>query len=72
MDNNIDCQFGQILRKYRKIRNMTQEKFSELCGIDYTYYGRIERGEHSISLRLCQQIADALSIHISALFEDLL
>lgn len=50
---------------------MTQEEFAYLCGISRAYYGRIERGEHSATIELCDKIATALGIHISALFEDL-
>ena len=69
--DNVDTQFGEVLRKHREERKLTQADFSTLCGIDYTYYGRIERGEHSVTIKLCQRIADALGIHISVLFEDL-
>lgn len=69
--NNIDVQFGGILRKTRKARKMSQEEFAEFCGISRAYYGRLERGEHSATLKLCRQIADALGITISALFSDL-
>ena len=44
--NNINLQFGEILRKLREGRHMTQEEFAGLCGISRAYYGRIERGEH--------------------------
>ncbi len=50
---------------------MTQEEFAHLCGISRAYYGRIERGEHSATIELCDKIATALGLHISALFEDL-
>ena len=44
---NINLQFGNVLRKIREGRCMTQEEFSAFCGISRAYYGRIERGEHS-------------------------
>ncbi|MBD5476828.1 MAG: helix-turn-helix transcriptional regulator [Lachnospiraceae bacterium] len=42
-----------------------------MCNISRAYYGRIERGEHSITLDRCALIAQALSVHISDLFVDL-
>jgi len=68
---NINVALGDILRIYREARNITQEKFAELCKISRAYYGRIERGEHSTSLEMCQKIANALSIRLVDLFKDL-
>ena len=68
---NINVQFGNILRKIREARGLTQEEFALLCDISRAYYGRIERGEHSVTLDLCRKISDALGISLSALFADL-
>lgn len=69
--NNVNIQFGSILRKTRESRNMTQEEFAERCEISRAYYGRVERGEHSITLDLCKKIADSLGISMSELFDDI-
>lgn len=68
---DVNVAIGDIIRKYREGRNLSQETFSELCGISRAYYGRIERGEHSLTVEKCQQIADALNIRIADLFEEL-
>lgn len=68
---NINIQFGNILRKVREARQMTQEEFSELCKISHAYYGRVERGEHSVTLELCQKISEATGLSFSELFEDI-
>lgn len=69
--NNINFYFGNNLRKFRESKHLSQEQFAEHCKISRAYYGRIERGEHSITIDLCQKIADYLGIHISELFIDL-
>lgn len=69
--DNVNFQFGQILRKIREGRQMSQEEFSALCGISRAYYGRIERGEHSVTLELCQKISVATGLSFSELFEDI-
>ena len=69
--SNIDLQFGEILRKLREGRHMTQEEFAGLCGISRAYYGRIERGEHSATLELCQRISEATGLSFSELFADI-
>lgn len=68
---NVNIQFGNVLRKMRESRGMTQEEFSGICGISRAYYGRLERGEHSITLDLCKRISDAMGISISMLLEDI-
>lgn len=68
---NVNVALGNIIRKYREGRNMSQEEFAELCDISRAYYGRIERGEHSVTVEKCQQIAEALNIRIADLFNDL-
>ncbi len=69
--NNINLQFGEILRKLREGRHMPQEEFAGLCGISRAYYGRIERGEHSATLELCQRISEATGLSFSELFADI-
>ncbi|MFR3728375.1 helix-turn-helix domain-containing protein [Lacrimispora sp.] len=68
---NINVDFGNILKKTRETRKMTQEEFAEFCNVSRAYYGRLERGENSITLDLCNKISQALGISIAALFEDL-
>lgn len=68
---DINIQFGNILRKVREGRNMTQEEFAELCGISRAYYGRIERGEHSVTLDLCQKVSEATGLSFIELFEEI-
>lgn len=68
---DINIQFGNILRKVREGKQMTQEEFAEFCGISRAYYGRIERGEHSVTLDLCQKVSEATGLSFSELFEDI-
>ena len=41
---------GKVIRKYRKIRNLTQEEMAEVLEISATFYGGIERGRKRISI----------------------
>lgn len=41
------------------------------AGISRAYYGRIERGEHSLTVEKCQMIATALGVRIADLFTEL-
>ena len=69
--SNINLLFGNNLRKFRKAQMISQEEFAFRVGIDKTYYGRIERGEHSISLEVCLKLSTYLQIPIADLFRDL-
>lgn len=69
--DKINYYFRNNLRKFREAKGCSQEEFAEICKISRAYYGRIERGEHSITIEKCALIAQALGIHISVLFTDL-
>lgn len=60
--------FGSNVRKYRTKMKVSQEKFSELCGLHRTYISDIECFRRSISLDNIQRIADALNVETYKLF----
>ena len=62
--------FGSNVRKYRIQRNLSQEKFAELCGLHRTYISDIECFRRSISLDNIQKIADALNLETYKLFME--
>ena len=62
---------NQQVRLYPEGRGYTQEEFAEICHISRAYYGRIERGEYNVTIKLCLQIANALEIRLYDLFRDL-
>ena len=65
---DINVALGNVLRKYREGRGFTQEEFAEICEISRAYYGRVERGEHSLTVEKCYQIAQALNVRMVDLF----
>ena len=60
--SELTIQFGQLVRKYRKERNMSQEQLALLCNMDRSYLGRIERGEVNPTLEKIYELADQLSV----------
>lgn len=68
---NVNVALGNVLRKYREGRNLNQDEFAELCGISRAYYGRIERGEHSLTVEKCHRITSALNIRLADLFDGM-
>lgn len=61
--SELTIQFGQLVRKYRKERNMSQEQLALLCNMDRSYLGRIERGEVNPTLEKIYEVAKKLEIN---------
>jgi len=62
--------FGQNVQKYRKAKQISQEKLAEISGVHRTYVGMIERAEKNITLRNMEKIAKALNVKIKDLLEN--
>jgi transcriptional regulator with XRE-family HTH domain len=56
------------LRQRREKLRVSQEAFADMCGLDRTYVGGIERGERNVALVNIEKIAKALRIPVSELF----
>lgn len=67
--NDILKTFGLNVQKYRKGRNLSQEKLAELATVHRTYIGMIERAEKNITLLNIEKIATALKVEIKDLLE---
>lgn len=61
--------FGLRVRQLRVQRGISQEGLAELCGLDRTYIGGIERGERNPSLVNIGKIAISLGVRVADLFE---
>lgn len=64
-------QFGEAVRQQRKARGYSQEAFGDACGIDRSYMGGIERGEHNLALVNILKIIRALDMQPSEFFQAL-
>lgn len=60
--SELTIQFGQLVRKYRKERTMSQEQLALLCNMDRSYLGRIERGEVNPTLEKIYELANILKV----------
>lgn len=58
------------LKKYRKIRNISQEKLAEKCNTTTSYIGLMEIGRNIPKLSTIERIAAALEIEPHILFLD--
>jgi transcriptional regulator with XRE-family HTH domain len=66
--------FGSGLAKpfgrRRKGLGVSQEEFADLCGLDRTYVGGIERGERNVAVVNLEKLAKAFKISLSELFRS--
>jgi transcriptional regulator with XRE-family HTH domain len=51
---------GHAIRSLRVERRYCQERFARHVGLDRSYFGAIERGEHNITYETLAKIADGL------------
>ena len=65
---DIRVRFGKALRQRRNKLGVSQEAFADMCELDRTYIGGIERGERNVALVNIEKLAKTLRISISELF----
>ena len=65
--SELSIAFGQLVRKHRKEKNISQEKLALLCNIDRSYMGRIERGEVNLNVEKLYMIAKVLAVDVKQL-----
>ena len=61
---------GDAIRKMRKDLGYSQEAFANEVGIDRSYMGGIERGEHNLALVNLLRISKALKLPLSKLLDS--
>ena len=67
---NVQLRFGEAVRRYRQMKEISQAEFAEMCGLHRTYISDIELGKRNVSLENIEKIANALNISISQLFAE--
>jgi len=65
---DIRIRFGKTLRQKRTKLGVSQEGFADMCQLDRTYIGGIERGERNVALVNIEKIAKTLELSIAQLF----
>lgn len=66
----MKVEIGRRVRNIRVERGLTQKELASKVGIDFTYIGKIERGEQLPSLKILLKIAEALSLPFGCFLED--
>lgn len=61
--------FGKKLKKIRTDRDLTQEKFSEIIGVDPGFIGMLEIGKKAPSFKTLEKIHQNLNVSYYELFD---
>ena len=61
---------GANVRRYRLQADITQARIAEIMGVDRAYISALERGERNPTAISLWHTAEALGIHIAALFDE--
>jgi transcriptional regulator with XRE-family HTH domain len=67
----IDKKFGQLLKKLRMEKGISQEAFALNTGLHRTYISQLERGLKSPSLRTIDKICQELDLSLLQFVEQL-
>jgi transcriptional regulator with XRE-family HTH domain len=68
--DEISKRFGQVVRRQREARDLSQEKLAALAGIHRTYVSSIELGKVRLGLDIAKKVADGLGVPLSALVAE--
>lgn len=71
MKSKILLKYGQVIRRIRLKKNISQEMLADLSGLHRTYMSDVELGKRNISLENIDRIAKALEISISDIFREI-
>lgn len=70
MEKSILKIIGNNIRQRRKLRGLTQEQLAELVGTNFSYIGKMERGEHNVKIETLQKVANALDVSLPSLLSN--
>jgi transcriptional regulator with XRE-family HTH domain len=65
---NLSTHYGAAVREHRLLVRLSQEQLAERAGLDRTYVSGIERGRRNPSLRILQNVSDALGADLDVVF----
>ena len=69
MEKNYKVDFGQRLKKERKLRKLTQEQMAEKLDISLKHYGAVERGLTGLSTENLIRLSNILGLSLDYLLK---
>ncbi len=69
MSSGVMKLFAKRIKQIRKRYGLSQEAMAELCGVDSSYVGRLERLERTPSLDTLGRMAEGLGVQVHELVD---
>ena len=69
-DLTAEKTFGQVLKKFRILNKLSQEKLSQECGLDRSYISLLERGLRQPTLTTILRLSQILNTTATAMVRD--
>lgn len=67
----LNKRVGEVIRRIREQKGLTQEALAEAAGIHEKYVGKIERGLHGLTLEFLCKIATGLNLTVLDLLKSI-
>jgi len=64
------AELGIVIRRYRKMGNLTQEQLAERADSHWTYISEIENGHRSPGINVLRRLAEGLGMPLSELIAE--
>lgn len=64
LTKNTRAEVGRQLADIRTKRGLSTRQLAELCGVNYTNIGKIERGAYNVSIDILGKVCDALGAEV--------
>ena len=64
------ARLGEVVREQRQELGLSQEALADLAGLDRSYMGGVERGEHNIAFINLLKVSKALGLPLSRLLAE--
>lgn len=69
MNKNVKKRFGKNLKKFRRLKNLSQEELSLELDLDGSYIGKVENAKLNITIDKIISIANYFEIDVIELFK---
>lgn len=69
LNKDVEKKFGAKLAYVRKSKKLSQIKLAEIVDMNFNYIGQIERGEANVTINTMKNLANALEVELSELFD---
>jgi transcriptional regulator with XRE-family HTH domain len=67
----LASKFGTLVQRLRHEKGLSQDRFAEVCSIDRTHMGKIERGEVNVTVATTLKLVRGLDLSLSSFFSEL-